>query len=122
MIYRLLADALVMLHLAFVLFVVLGGFLTRRHPHLAWLHLPCVAWGAVVEFANQGCPLTPLENYLRHLGGMATYRGGFIEHYVVPIVYPEALTRELQIILGLGVVAINIVAYAPWGRGDRRNS
>lgn len=124
MIYAFLADAMLLLHLAFILFVVLGGFLLRRFPRLAWLHLPAAAWGAYVEFAGKLCPLTPLENRLRLLGGEAGYRGGFIEHYLLPFVYPEALAREPQLALGLGVIAINVVAYAAWWRqrsGCRRS-
>lgn len=110
--HGLLADAVLLLHLAFILFVVLGGFLAWRWPRLAWLHLPAAAWGALIEFGGWPCPLTPLENHLRALAGEAGYRGGFVEHYLLPLVYPEALTRELQIALGLGVVAINLAAYA----------
>lgn len=116
MIYALLADAVLLLHLAFILFVVLGGFLLRRCPRLVWLHLPAAAWGAYVEFASRPCPLTPLENRLRLLGGEAGYQGGFIEHYLLPVVYPEELTRGLQIALGLGVVVVNLAAYAMWWR------
>lgn len=124
--HGLLADAVLLLHLAFILFVVLGGFLAWRWPRLAWLHLPAAAWGALIEFGDWPCPLTPLENHLRALAGEAGYAGGFIEHYLLPLVYPEALTRELQIALGLGVVAINLAAYAlgrrraALSRGGRR--
>lgn len=120
--HHLLADAVLFLHLAFILFVALGGFPARRHPRLAWLHLPCAIWGAFVVLADQSCPLTPLENYLRQLGNAAGYPGGFIEHYLLPLVYPAMLTRELQIGLGLGVVGINLVAYAPWRRRDRHDA
>jgi len=112
MIYPLLADGVLLLHLAFILFVVLGGFLVRARPRLAWLHLPVALWGAAVELAGLSCPLTPLENRLRTLGGKVGYPGGFIEHLLAPLVYPEAMARELQIVMGLGVVAINVVAYA----------
>lgn len=118
--YGLLADAVLLLHLTFILFVVLGGFLARRRPRLAWLHLPAAAWGALIEFGDWPCPLTPLENHLRALAGEAGYRGGFVEHYLLPLIYPEALTRELQVALGLGVVAINLGAYA-FSRGARRD-
>lgn len=115
--YGLLADAVLLLHLAFILFVVLGGFLVWRWPRLAWLHLPAAAWGALIEFGDWPCPLTPLENHLRALAGEAGYAGGFIEHYLLPLIYPEALTRELQVAFGLGVVAINLAAYALGRRG-----
>ena len=120
MIHSLLADAVLLLHLAFIMFVVLGAFLVRRFPRLIWLHLPAAAWGVLVELAGWICPLTPLENHLRHLGGEAGYEGGFIGHYLLPIVYPEALSRQLQVALGLGVVVINVVAYS-WAcrRGGR---
>lgn len=112
MIYRLLADGVLLLHLTFILFVVLGGFLTWHHPRLTWLHLPCAVWGAFVEFSGWDCPLTPLENHLRQMGGTADYPGGFFEHYLSSLIYPAELTRELQFALGLGVVGINIAAYA----------
>jgi hypothetical protein len=116
MIYLLLADGVLLLHLAFILFVVLGGFLVRSRPWLAWLHLPAALWGAAVELAGLACPLTPLENRLRALGGTTGYPGGFIEHLLAPLVYPETLARELQVFMGLGVVAINLIAYARAGR------
>lgn len=112
MIFGLLADFVLLLHLAFVLFVVLGGFLVWRCPRLAWLHLPAAAWGALIELGGWICPLTPLENHLRRLGGGEVYAESFIAHYLMPLIYPATLTRELQIGLGLGVVAINLLAYA----------
>lgn len=119
MTYRLLADAVLLIHLGFILFVVLGGFLLRRFPRLVWLHLPAVLWGAYAEISGTICPLTPLENRLRELGGLAGYPGGFVEHYLWPLIYPAALTREMQIAIGLGVVLINLVAYAWWLRRRR---
>jgi multisubunit Na+/H+ antiporter MnhC subunit len=107
----LLADALVILHLAFVAFVMGGGFLLSRWPKLAWLHLPSAAWGAYIEFSGGICPLTPLENRLRMLGGDGTYRGGFVEHYLLPILYPENLTSPVQLVLGAIVVGVNLTAY-----------
>lgn len=124
MIYRFLADAVLLLHLAFILFVVLGGFLVRHHPRLAWLHLPAATWGILVEITGQVCPLTPLENSLRRMAGQSgngNYSGSFVEHYLLPVIYPEALTREAQIVLGLGVVIINIVAYAWRHQTGKRN-
>jgi hypothetical protein len=109
--YRLLADALVGLHLAFVLFVVLGGLLVLRWPWLAWGHLPAAIWGAWIEAAGWICPLTPLENDLRRAAGQAGYPGGFIEHYILPVLYPPGLTREAQHFLAAAVVAINLAAY-----------
>lgn len=115
--YRVLADGVLLLHLLFILFVIGGGLLVLRRPSLAWVHLPVALWGALIEFAGWICPLTPLENTLRRMAGDAGYGGGFIEHYLLPIVYPGALTREIQIGLGLAVVAINVIVYAlAWRR------
>jgi hypothetical protein len=115
--YRLLADILVGIHFLFVVFVVAGGFLTWRWPRLAWIHVPVALWGVLIEFAGWICPLTPLENSLRRAAGQAGYTGGFVEHYVIPVVYPGALTREIQLALGVAVIAINVVVY---GRLARR--
>ena len=112
MTYRLLADLTVVFHLGFVLFVVAGGLLVVRWPGLAWLHVPAAIWGAVIEFAGWICPLTPLENWLRRQGGEVTYSTSFVEHYVIPILYPESLTREMQWILGGFVLAVNVAVYA----------
>ncbi|MFZ1641068.1 MAG: DUF2784 domain-containing protein [Candidatus Contendobacter sp.] len=108
---RLAADAVALLHLAFVLFVVFGGLRVWRWPRLAWLHLPAAAWGALIEFAGWICPLTPLENYLRQVIGQAGYAGGFIDHYLWPLLYPTGLTREWQWVLGAGVLALNGMVY-----------
>ena len=117
MLYRLLADATVIVHLAFILFVVFGGLLVLRWRWVVWLHVPAALWGAVLEFAGCICPLTPLENRFRLASGAPTYSRSFIEHYLVPIVYPADLTREIQIVLGLMVVAINLWVYsAMWRR------
>lgn len=117
----LLADLLVLLHLAFVAFVAAGGVLVWRWPRLAWAHLPCAAWGALVSFAGWVCPLTPLENRLRELGGGTGYRGDFVARYLLPVLYPEGLTREAQIVLGALVVGVNVAAYVVgWRRRGRR--
>lgn len=112
MIYRLLADLTLILHLAFVLFVVLGGLLVWRWWHLRWVHLPVVAWGALIEFVGWICPLTPLENALRRRGGEAGYSGGFVEHYLLALIYPSGLTRNVQWILGTLVVVLNLALYS----------
>jgi hypothetical protein len=118
--YGLFADAVLLAHAAFVAFVVLGGFFVLRWPRLAWVHLPVVAWGAGIEFAGGICPLTPLENNLRARAHEQGYAGGFVEHYVFGLLYPEGLTREVQILLGLGVVALNGAVYAwLWHRRRR---
>jgi ADP-ribose pyrophosphatase YjhB (NUDIX family) len=111
-IYAFLADIVLLLHLVFVLFVALGGFLVWRWRALAWLHLPAVFWGVFVELAGAMCPLTPLEVVWRERAGEAGYSGGFLEHYVTALLYPEGLTRELQIALGTLVLAINVAAYS----------
>ena len=119
MIYRWLADAVVLFHFSFVLFVVLGGFLLRRWPRLVYLHVPIAVWGVLIEFAGWICPLTPLENHLRRLGGEAGYEGGFIDHYIIPVLYPGDLTRTLQYVLGIFALLINILAYALYFRRRR---
>jgi hypothetical protein len=105
------ADFVVVLHLAFIVFVVVGGMLVLRWPRLAWAHLPAVAWGALIEFAGWICPLTPLENRLRVTAGESGYAGGFIDRYIVPVVYPAGLTRGMQLALGVAVIVINLVIY-----------
>lgn len=112
MIYRVLADAVLLLHLLFVAFAVAGGLLALRWRWMPWLHLPALAWGATVEFTGWYCPLTPLENALRRAGGEAGFAGGFIEHYLLPLLYPAALTRDTQLVLGAGLVAFNLAVYA----------
>ncbi|MFA7346742.1 MAG: DUF2784 domain-containing protein [Desulfurivibrionaceae bacterium] len=111
MIFRLAADGILLLHLTFTLFTVLGGLLVLRRPSLLWVHLIALLWGVVIEWADWICPLTPLENFLRERGGEAGYAGGFIEHYVALVLYPEDLTIELRYLLGLGLVAVNLVIY-----------
>jgi hypothetical protein len=119
--YRLLADLVVVLHAGFVLYVVLGGLTALRWPRAAWLHLPVVAWGAGIEFLGGICPLTPLENRLRQLGGEAGYAGGFVEHYLLPVLYPAALTRDVQVLLGGFVLLLNLAIYTVvWRRWRRR--
>ena len=112
MVYRFLADLVVVVHLAFVLFVVAGGFLVLRWPRMAWAHVPAAVWGVVVEWTGWICPLTPLENWLLAHGGSAGYSGGFVERYLLPALYPASLTRRVQILLGAGALAANLIAYA----------
>ena len=116
MVYRLLTDAVVILHFAFLAFVVGGGFLARRHRWLIVPHLLAVAWGVYVE-ARPGmlCPLTPLENQFASLAGTAGYEGGFIEHYLVPIIYPDGLTARAQLGLAMALITVNVIAYT-WPR------
>jgi len=108
---RILADAILVLHLAFIAFAVLGGLLVLRWPGLAWVHLPVVLWAAGIEFAGAICPLTPLENRLRLAGGEAGYEGSFIEQYLTALIYPDGLTRGIQVALGCLVIAVNLAVY-----------
>ncbi len=120
MLYGVLADFVVMVHFAFVLFAVLGGFFVLRWKRCAWLHVPVVLWAALIEFTGWICPLTPLENWLRARGGAVGYRSSFIEHYIFPVLYPTHLTRQLQITLGLLVLGINLGIYGwVWRRAAK---
>jgi hypothetical protein len=110
-VYGLLADAVLVAHLAFVLFVTLGGLLVLKWRRLAWLHIPATAWGATIEFAGWICPLTPLENDLRARAGQSGYEGDFIARYLMPVVYPDGLTRQDQLLLGSAALAINLAIY-----------
>ena len=118
--YSLLADLVLLLHLMFVLFALCGGFLVLRWQWIVWLHLPAVVWGAFVEFSGWICPLTPLENWLRTQAGEATYTGDFIVQYLSAILYPEALTHELQVVFGTAVVVVNLMIYGWVWRTRRR--
>ena len=111
MVDRILADVVVVAHLAFIAFVVLGGLLVLRRGWAACLHLPAAFWGVYVELSGGICPLTPLENRLRRLSGSEGYPGGFIEHHLLPLIYPAGLTRELQLALGLLVLLANLAIY-----------
>ena len=111
MAYRLAADALLIVHLAFIVFVVAGGLLCLRRLRWAWLHLPAVVWGIWIEWAGWICPLTPLENRFRVLGAEEGYQGGFVENYLIPLLYPEQLTMKLQWLLGGLVLGINLLVY-----------
>jgi hypothetical protein len=107
----LLADLVVVFHFAFVLFVVLGGPLVLRWRRVAFLHVPAALWGAWIELAGWICPLTPLENTLRTAGGRVAYQGDFVEHYILPVLYPSALTRNIQLLLGCMVLGLNLGIY-----------
>lgn len=111
MLYRALADAVLLFHLLFVAFAVGGGLLAFWRRWIVWLHLPVLGWAAFVEFTGRICPLTPLENRLRVAGGEAGYQGGFIEHYLLPLLYPAELTPQLQWWLGGGLLAFNAAVY-----------
>lgn len=112
MTYRFAADAVLVLHLAFILFVLAGGLPVLRWPRVAFAHLPAAAWGIHIELSGGLCPLTPLENTLRARAGQAGYEGSFIEHYLLPVIYPDGLTRELQLALAGTVVVVNVAVYS----------
>ena len=109
--YHFLADIIVLLHFAFIIFTLFGGILSIWWQKVIWLHIPAVLWSALTEFAGWICPLTFLEYWLRVRGGQKAYSGGFIEHYILPILYPYGLTREIQIVLGVIVIAFNLLIY-----------
>jgi hypothetical protein len=111
MIYRVLADLILVTHFAFAIFTVLGGLLVLRWRSLLWVHLSSALWGVVIQWANWTCPLTPIESYLREVGGEASYRGGFVEHYVSMVLYPENLTVELRYLLGIVLIVVNLMVY-----------
>ena len=111
MIWSLLADALVVIHFIFTAFVIFGGFLTWRWRWIAGVHLPAFAWGCWVEVSHSICPLTPLENHLRRLGGEAGYPGGFLAHYLVRVLYPPGLTWHIQWELAGLLLLLNVLAY-----------
>lgn len=111
MIYRFAAELTMLAHIAFVVFVAIGFVAVLRWPRLAWLHVPCVAWGAYVELAGRICPLTYWENDFRRAAGAAGYDTGFLERYIYPILYPTGLTRAAQVWLAAIVIAINLAAY-----------
>jgi hypothetical protein len=118
-----LADLVVILHGVFVLIAVLGGLLIFRWRWWAWLHIPAFLWAGFIELTGGICPLTPLENWLRALGGEAVYRGGFIDRYLIPLLYPSDLTREIQIVLGIFVILFNMGIYGVcWHRLRKKGS
>ncbi|HEX3530029.1 MAG TPA: DUF2784 domain-containing protein [Thermoanaerobaculia bacterium] len=121
--WRFLADLLVAAHFGIMLFIVLGGLLVLRWPRAAWVHLPFALWGAGIEFVHGICPLTPLENHFRQLGGEAGYTGDFIEHYLLPVLYPVGLTQSIQLVLGTFVAVLNAVVYTvAWRRWRARKA
>ena len=121
MLYRLSADLVLIVHLAFVLFVALGGLLVLRRPRLMWLHLPAVVWGTLIELLGVFCPLTPLETTLRELGGQTGYGDDFIAHYITAVIYPSGLTRGIQVALGFGALLLNMAIYG-YGLFRKRRS
>jgi hypothetical protein len=128
MFYSLAATAVLLLHLGFILFVLAGSVLATRHRWIIAIHIPAAAWGFLVELTGHGCPLTDVENFFLAAAGQVAYTGSFIEHYLLPVIYPAGLTRELQLGLASAVVAINLVMYGwlflyrPLRAHSRRNS
>ncbi len=120
--YKLLADALVVVHFTFVAYVMLGGLLSLRWNRLGWVHIPCVLWVIWVSSSGSICPLTPMENDLRDQAGLQRYEGGFVDHYIMPVLYPSDLTRTMQIGIAVGLVVLNTVCYGyiAWKRRRRR--
>lgn len=112
--FRIAADLVLVVHFAFVVFVVLGGVLVYRWARIAWVHVPAAIYGALIEFAGFVCPLTPLENWLRQRGGEAGYTGSFVDHYLMAALYPAGMTRRIQLILGVFVLALNAAIYGFW--------
>jgi hypothetical protein len=112
MLYQILADLVLLLHLLFIIFVVAGGLLVLHRGWWTLLHLPAMIWGVYIEFSGNICPLTPLENHFSRLAGKKGYSTDFIDHYLIPIIYPDALTREMQIFLGLLVIVVNLAVYS----------
>lgn len=113
MLYRLAADSVMVFHILFVLFVVAGGFAAWKWRWLVWLHVPAAVWGAVAELGQIVCPLTPLENELRIRAGLEGYTGGFVDHTLGSLLYPQSLTAGAQTLFGCIVIGVNAVAYAP---------
>jgi hypothetical protein len=122
MLYRFLADLILVLHLGFIVFVVAGGLLALRWRWMPLVHLPAVAWGVFVELAGKVCPLTPFENVLRQSAGASGYEGGFVEHYLIPLIYPGAPSPHLAIILAALVVVANVIVYSVVWRYHRKSS
>ena len=110
--YRLLANAVVVVHALFIVFIVFGGFVAWRWRWVAVVHVPCAVWGVLIEYNGWICPLTPLENSLRMRARQQGYSGGFVEHYLLPAIYPAGLTPRIQVVLGTAVLVVNVITYA----------
>lgn len=120
--YLILAELTVLVHFLFVVFVTVGALLLLRWPKLIWLHLPALFWGIYIQFSGGYCPLTPLEKTFRQRAGMETYDGGFINYYLIPIIYPPGLTPEMQIMIGIGLILLNVLIYAVFIYRHRQRS
>lgn len=123
MLYRVLADLVLVAHFAFILFAIFGGLLVLLRFNVIWLHVPALVWGAAIVGLGAICPLTPLENTLRDMAGQQAYTGGFLEHYLLLAIYPPGLTREVQVLLAAGLVILNVIIYVViWRRYGRQNT
>jgi hypothetical protein len=122
MVYRLLADLVVVVHALFVVFVLLGAFLALRWHWVVWIHIPAAIWGVLIEYGGWICPLTPVENSLRARAGQSTYSGDFIQHYLLGALYPQGLTRMTQYVLGSTALVVNVIGYVLLIRSVRRGS
>lgn len=122
MLYRFLADSVVVVHMVFVIYAIFGGLLVLRWKYTIYLHVPALLWGVVVEAKGWICPLTPLENRLRWQAGESGYSGGFVENYILPVLYPENLSRPDQVMLALSLVTVNVIIYAYVGRAFKKRS
>ena len=122
MVYRWLADLVVIVHALFVVFVLVGAFLALRWRWIVWLHVPAAVWGVLIEYGGWICPLTPIENSLRVRAGQSTYSGDFIQHYLLGALYPQGLTRATQYVLGSAALLLNVIGYALLIRSVRRGS
>lgn len=122
MLYQILADITIIIHFLFILYVALGGLLVLKWNRTAFIHIPAATWGALIMFMGWICPLTYVENDLRQLAGQEAYSGGFIEHYITPLIYPDSLTRELQISVGIFGLVLNFVVYGIVVRRKMRKS
>ena len=120
MVYRLLADLVVVVHALFVVFILVGAFLALRWRWIVWIHVPAAIWGVLIEYGGWICPLTPLENSLRARAGQSTYSGDFIQHYLLGALYPQGLTRMTQYVLGSTALLVNIIGYVLLIRSVRR--
>jgi hypothetical protein len=123
MLYRVLADLVLVAHFAFILFAIFGGLLVLLRFNVIWLHVPALVWGAAIVGLGAICPLTPLENTLRDMAGQQAYTGGFLEHYLLLAIYPPGLTREVQVLLATGLIILNVIIYIlVWQRYGRQKT
>ena len=119
--YEFFANLTLIAHLIFILFVVIGGLIFFIFPKIIYMHLPALSWGIYIELTNSVCPLTYLENWFLYKGEFTPYSNNFINNYLIPIIYPEGLTNEIQIYLGISLIVINILIYGLIYKNFKRN-